>query len=98
MDFTNIFNRYQTSEGIPFFNISKNISFPEDESLEIYNKYFVTEDTPWTVLSYKIYKTIDYWWVLSSLNKDFKFYAPEGNYIKCIDPIYIKDVLGNISY
>jgi hypothetical protein len=98
MNYSNIFNKYRTSEGIPFFNISKSISFPKDDSLEIYSYFYVSEDTSWTVLSYKIYNTIDYWWVLCALNTDFKFYAPEGNYIKCIDPAYIKDVLGKIIY
>ena len=96
MNISRIFNQYRTSEGVPFLNLSKCISFPEDDTLDIYSYFYVSEDTPWTVLSYKLYNSIDYWWVLSSLNKEHKFYAPEGTQIKYIDGSYLKDILGKI--
>lgn len=97
MNITDIFNRYTTSEGVPFFNLTKHVVFPEDKNLDMYKRVYVSEDTPWTVMSYKLYKTIEHWWILCALNKENKFYIPEGSTILYIDEAYIKDVLGEIS-
>lgn len=97
MNLTSIFNEYNTVENIPFYNLSKSVVFPEDNTLKMYEYMYITEDTSWTVLSYKIYGTIEHWWVLSSLNKENKFYAPEGSYIKFISNTYIKDILSKIN-
>lgn len=93
MDYTNILNGYYTSEGIPFYFLSKSITFPTDDDLEIYKKLYCADDLPWTIVSYKIYGTIDYWWVLSALNKESTFYARAGEDVKIIKPEYIQEVL-----
>lgn len=92
-----IFNIYRTTQGIPFYNLSKSITFPQDQSLQIYKYFYSDEDIPWTILSYKIYGTIDYWWILSALNKDYPFYAPRQGVIKVIDPLYIGELLTYIN-
>lgn len=91
-----IFNEYTTSEGVPFYLLSKSVFFPEDESLEIYEWVYVDEDTPWTILSYQLYDSISYWWVVSSLNKSSKFYARRGELIKIIKPNYLSKVLQHV--
>ena len=96
MDLTDIFNGYYSSEGIPFYNLSKSVKFPEDDNLDFYLYLYNSEDIPWTVLSYNIYNTIDYWWVLSSLNKSNYFYAPANSTIKYIDKAYLQDMLSSI--
>lgn len=93
----NIFNQYTSTEGVPFISLSKNITFPSDESLDFYKWKYISEDTPWTVLSYEIYGTIDYWWILSSINEKYIFYVPEGSEIKFIPKSYIKDIIEKIN-
>ena len=88
-----IFNQYVTQEGVPFYLKNKSVFFPEDDSLDIYGFVYVDEDTPWTIMSYKLYNTIAHWWVLSSLNKDNVFYAKRGETIKIIKPSYLESVL-----
>jgi hypothetical protein len=61
--------------------------------LEIYDFVFVDADTPWTIMSYKLYDTISHWWVLSALNKDNTFYAKRGETIKIIKPSHLESVL-----
>lgn len=92
----NIFNKYYTSQGIPFLNLSKSVTFPQDDSLQIYNFVYMDEDTPWTILSYRLYGTINFWWVLSALNKNAPFYAPRQQVIRIIKPAYIGTVLNHI--
>lgn len=88
-----IFNNYYTVQGIPFLNLSKSVTFPQDNTLEIYDFLYNDEDNPWTILSYLIYGKIDYWWVLSALNKDYPFYAPRGTTIKIISPSHISKII-----
>lgn len=93
MNYTQIFNEYLTSEGVPFYLLSKSVLFPQDDSLEIYDYVYSDEDMPWTIMSYKLYNSINYWWVLSSLNPQYKFYAKRGEIIKIIKPESLSAVL-----
>lgn len=96
-DYSNIFNVYLTEEGTPYRLLNKRVVFPDDQSLEFYSKYYVDDDTPWTILSYKLYGTIDYWWVLTSLNKSMIFYAERGSEILIIRPDNITSILKQIK-
>lgn len=87
-----IFNKYTTSENIPFYLISRSVYFPVDNP-DIYEYTYVSENIPWTIMSYNLYGTIDYWWVLSSLNKDYPFYAKKETEIKYIPLELLTDVL-----
>lgn len=93
MNYSKIFNEYDTTEGVPFYLLSKKINFPEDTTLEIYEMLYCDEDMPWTVLSYKLYNSINYWWVLSALNGDQIFYAKRGEEIRIIKPKFLQTVL-----
>lgn len=97
MHYNDIFRIYTTSEGIPFYLLNKSISFPLDRSLDIYGYKIITEDTPWTILSYKIYGTIDYWWILCSLNQSSIFFAKSDTDICYIKPEYITLILETIE-
>lgn len=94
-DISNIYNLYETKEGVPFYLLSKSVSFPEDSD-DIYEYCYVSEDTPWTVVSWKLYDTIDYWWVVSSINKKSHFYAKRGEIIKFIPKKTLEDILNQI--
>jgi hypothetical protein len=96
-DYSYIFNGYYTEEGIPFYLLNKRVVFPNDLSLSFYAKYYVADDTPWTVLSYNLYGTIDYWWVLSALNKSMIFYAERGSEILVIHPNNIEYIVNKIK-
>lgn len=87
-----IFNQYTTSEGIPFYLLSKSVHFP-DNNEDLYSYVYIDSNIPWTILSHQIYGTISNWWILSSLNKDAPFYAKAGTIIKIIKPTVIEDVL-----
>lgn len=94
--YENIFNQYLTKEEIPFYLLNKRIIFPDDKTLDIYDSMYITTDTPWTNLSFQIYDTIDYWWILCSINPSSVFYAKEGELVYYIKPEYINFILANI--
>ena len=96
-DYTRIFNGYYTQEGEPFYFLSKSIVFPQDKSLDFYKTYYVQDDVPWTILSYQLYGTISYWWVLAALNKSMIFYAERGNSVLIIHPDNLEEILSNVK-
>lgn len=95
-DYTQIFNLYNTTENINFLMLNKRIEFPSDKTLFIYDTLLIDDNVPWTILSYKLYGNINYWWVLSSLNNGI-FYASEGENITYIKKEYLEDILEAIS-
>lgn len=94
-DLKDIFNEYETSEGIQFKLLSKNIHFPEDDQT-LYEYMYVSENIPWTVLSYIIYGSINYWWVLTQLNMGYPFYAKKGTTVKYIPNNIIEEIMKHI--
>lgn len=96
INYTGIFSSYYTAEGQPFLNLNKRVVFPSDINNEIYEKYHIQDNTPWTVLSHQLYKTIDYWWVLCSLNHTMVFYAEKGSEILIIKPSIIEEVVSKV--
>lgn len=96
MNYDKIFNTYTTYQGVPFYNLSKSVTFPQDDNLEIYDYVMSDEDYPWTIASYKLYGTIEHWWVLSALNPNMRFYSQRGRVVKIIKPMYLDKVLGLI--
>jgi hypothetical protein len=97
MDYSTIFRRYNTTENLPFLLLNKRVEFPTDRTLHIYGTRLVDGNTPWTTMSYKIYGTIDYWWILCSLNPGSVFYANDSDVIYYIKPEYLDVILNSIS-
>lgn len=95
--YKDIFNDYKTAEGIPFKLFNKRIVFPEDKSLNIYSAVNITTDTPWTILSYQIYGSIEYWWILCALNEHNMYYAREGSSVTYVKKEYLQAILNSIE-
>lgn len=95
--YKDIFNEYKTTEGIPFKLFNKRIVFPDDKNLDIYSKTNITSDTPWTILSYQIYGSIEYWWILCALNEHNMYYAREGSTVVYIKSEYLQAILNSIE-
>lgn len=87
---------YYNQQGTLFAMFNKKVNFPTD-NIDVYDFVYVDDDTPWTIVSYKIYGTINYWWVLSSLNKDMPFYAKKERYIRFIKLPLLKEMLSRIK-
>jgi hypothetical protein len=89
-DYQTIFETYISSENIPFKVLNKRVIFPDDLNSPIYTFKNITANTPWTVLSYQLYGTIDYWWLLCAVNKNNNmYYAQDGTQVAYIKAEYI---------
>lgn len=93
MDYSEIFNRYQTDDNVPYFNILKKVQLPEDKLSELYQKFIVPHNMPWVTLSYYVYNDLKKYWVFLLSNTDKKLnplYAKAGETIYIIKPKYIE--------
>lgn len=96
-DYSSLFNLYYTTEGIPFTLKNRAIAFPEERNHPLYGSQYIAEDVPWTILSYTLYKTIDYWWLLCSLNQSEIFYAEAGTEVKYVLPQFLDEIVRTIN-
>lgn len=100
-NFSDTFNTYSMN-GVRFSIMNKDIIYPDDKSLEFYASILIPEDIPWTILSYKLYGTIDYWWLLAGINRHKTgnttssiFYAPSGMTCYYIKKQYLNNFFTN---
>lgn len=66
--YENLFEVYNTKSGHFFYNINKTLHFPGDIDPEFFDYYEVDQGTHFTTLSYKVYGTIDLWWLILLAN------------------------------
>jgi len=81
-----------------FYNINNKVMIPEDLDDNIFNVITPNVNTAWTTLSFRLYGTIDLWWLIFIINrpKDI-FLAESGVSYRYINPGFINDVLTNIE-
>ena len=99
--YENIFKIYNvdgTSSNYRFYNILNKIAIPDDIDESIIGTINLNVKVPWTILSYKLYRTQFLWWLLFLLNKPKNiFYADSGIEYKYILPENINSVLDAIE-
>jgi LysM repeat protein len=66
--YENLFNVYQTKDGMYFYNIIQSIVFPEKLPASLFDFYTITREDTWPLISYKNYKTPNLWWILMYAN------------------------------
>lgn len=99
--YENIFNvnlSDNESGSFYFYNLLNKVVFPDDISDDVLSETTPFTDTPWTMLSYNLYGTIQLWWVVYLLNKpDYIFKALANNTYKYIKPNAIRNILQQIK-
>jgi hypothetical protein len=81
-----------------FYNINNKVMIPENLDDNVYNNIEINRNTAWTTLSYKLYGTIDLWWLIFLINKPKDiFLARSGETYKYIKIDYVDDILLNIE-
>jgi len=80
--YENIFNVYQTQDDNMFFyyNLGKKIVFDIENVSDEYVEYvYIDAPMPWTTISYRLYGTINLWWLIVSLNNLNPIDIPPAN-------------------
>lgn len=81
-----------------FYNINNKVMIPVNLDDNVYNTIEISRDTAWTTLSYRLYGTIDLWWLIFLINKPKDiFLARSGETYKYIKIDYLDDILSDIE-
>lgn len=97
--YENIFKVYFNEDNLPFYNLNRSISFPNNLDPSLYSVVIYDTPTHWPIVSYRLYQTIYLWWMITEVNNiQNPFILPEpGTPIRYIKPEYVQYVLGQIK-
>ena len=96
----NIFNIYkQPGSTHSHYNILSKISFADSIGTGNYSLYYTKPGDTWALISYKHYKSIKMWWMITTLNGiDNTFLPPKaGLRLKVPTPSAIREIIDNIK-
>lgn len=102
VSYENFFKLHIYNDEFTFFNLLKKINILTNTN-DIDPVYFITYnidvDIPWVVLSYKVYGTLNLWWLLCLVNniQDATKNPELGTKIKAIKPQYVNTIIGQIN-
>jgi len=92
--YENIFKMYKTGE-YKTYNILQAVHLPDDIAPEMYELENVPPNMPLTVLSYRVYNTMDLWWLIciaNNIDDPTQFIKP-GVAIKIIKPEFVSSII-----
>ena len=96
----NIFSIQQTENGEYYYNMLYTVNFSnENLAPYTYDVYTTNQGDTYTLISYKMYNTINLWWLVCSLNNinnPTSLPAP-GTSLKILKPSYVNTVLTAMS-
>jgi hypothetical protein len=98
--YENFFNIYNDSESdMRFYNLLRNINIFPSNSAEVEDVYSVKYNDTWISISYKMYGTIDLWWLICSYNQITNpIELPEaGTQLKILKSDYVYLVLSELK-
>ena len=66
--YENIFNIYTDKDNRYFYNLLQTIVFPQNLPNGYFDSYDIVYGDTWPYISYKVYNTINAWWVILLAN------------------------------
>lgn len=98
--YENLFTVYQNVDGKYFYNLISKVNFPEEMDETFYSIYTTKNQEPWTMISYRNYRTPLLWWLICASNRiQNPVYFPEpGTRLKILKPEVVKGILQQINY
>ena len=99
--YENIFKLYtvekDNNSSYYYYNILNKVVIPDSIDQSLLGTIDLDRKLPWTTLSYKLYNTIQLWWLIVLLNKPSNiFYASAGTQYKYILQSNIDGILTDI--
>jgi hypothetical protein len=95
----NLFNVYNDGQNY-YYNLLGTVNIPQDLDTSTYIPYTVyTDNMPWTLISYKVYNTIDLWWLICSTNniQNPLQFPKAGTVLKILSPDYVSAIIQQIT-
>lgn len=98
-NYENIFNVYENTDGMYYYNLLTTINFPTDLDPNTYTFYTVKTKDTWTKIAWDFYEDVKLWWVVCAANNVINPLEPleTGKQIKILTPITVRGVLNTIN-
>ena len=97
--YENIFKVYTTGNSQYYYNLLQSIFLPEKLNSDLIYYQSLNTKTPWTVVSFNAYKTIELWWLICLSNQIYNpvKFPDRGAVLKIIKPQYVPNILNEIK-
>jgi len=102
--YENIFRMYPTeatgdAKNFIFYNILNSVYIQTPLTPGTYYTITLNRSTPWTVISYDEYQTIDLWWLIVLANKIYNpvLFPPAGTKLNIIKTQYVSTIIDSIK-
>ena len=97
--YSNLFTIHLDEDGKYFYNILRNVNFPDDLDGAYYSTYTIKPGDTWPMISYKFYNDVRLWWIICTVNnvKNSIFNPPVGFTLKILNADIVKTVLNDIA-
>lgn len=99
LNLENLFNVYNDGANY-FYNLIGTVNIPQNLNTSTYANYtVVTDNMPWTLISYKVYNTMDLWWLICSTNniQNPLEFPKAGTVLKVLTPEYVSAIVQQIN-
>lgn len=95
----NIFEVYTDESDRYYYNLLQTINIPTDLPDGYYSKYTVEYFDTWPLISYKNYKTPNFWWIIVAANNILNpvIQPEQGTTLKIIKINIVKSILAEIQ-
>ena len=102
VSYENFFKLHVHNNEFAFFNLLKKINIltnTTDVDPSFFITYNIDVDVPWVLLSYKIYGTLNLWWLICLVNniQDATKNPVLGTQIKAIKPQFVGSIVNQIN-
>lgn len=67
--YENVFKVHQDEDNRYYYNLLESVNFPDNLPPGFFTRYVVEPGDTFPLISYKLYKTINVWWVICLVNK-----------------------------
>jgi hypothetical protein len=96
--YENIFNMHR-EDGYNIYNLLQHVVIPDDLDPRLYELQSPVGGMPYSVLSYRIYGTMNLWWLICTVNNiyDPTSLTKPGDVLKIIKPQHVGAMLSNIQ-
>lgn len=97
--YENIFRVYTNKDNQYYYNLLQSVFMPDNLNEEYVYYQSINSKTPWTLISFNAYRTVELWWLICLTNQIFNpvKFPDRGTVLKIIKPQYVPNILNEIK-
>ena len=94
----NVFKDNDLLDDSYFYNLLRNVNFPDDLDPTIWEEYVVAPQDTWPLIAWRIYSDVKLWWVICAVNniQDPTSLPEIGTSIKVLRSSTVSEVLAEL--